>query len=311
MTAAKKLKAKAKGPTIRLVDVDQITSARRTSDNKIIWSDSEKAKIIDAGVGIIKADPTGKLSMVQALKRAMIAALPKDRHRPLKTMTRKSYEWFRVGVEKRLSPAPEPSPRAVVTAAELAPASPPPVSLDTLFTKVESALAGLGALTVEVRRLGERLVPVEASSACVKQLVFKVIEALDPSFIAATFPPEPPPEPPAEQPPRPAPKIPKVKVCVVGLRPGAQQDVRSMVNGRATLSFSMEETKAMKKGFGHFDAVVITRHASHEIHDKALLDLDSRHVVRLQNTSASKVAEQVERFADQFEKERRVPAVTR
>jgi hypothetical protein len=194
-----------------------------------------------------------------------------------------------------------------------------------LLGEVRQLADGLRSLEA---RLAERLQPLEDNTAVGHRLLRTVMEHLDPELLrsfeaseqdlgplspplpapAKAVEPDPPPLPAKAAPaPRAVPKLalgpPPCKVCVVGIRPAAEMQVRATIGGRAEISCILDESKALRHEFRQYDAVVITRHAAHALTTKVHSILSDDRIVRLRSTSADGVSQAINNLAYRYEQD--------
>lgn len=311
-------------------------------EDRIRWTPEEREAMIAAGVEVLRADPTGRLRVRQAMKRAMLKVIPAARHRRLANLSAESVAWFVGPVMARLSPAPAPSPAptpaphptAVVIPADdqglpagLNSHALMALALARMAAEREEDRRADAAILGEVRRLGQdlralearladRLQPLESNTAVGHRLLRTVLEHLDPDLLRAfdashqdlgpLAPPLPVPTPPPPSPdptpaaapttatgPRLAATPPPCKVCVIGLRPAAADQVRATVKARAELTVILDESKAMTHDFRQYHGVVITRHTGHAVTTRIHNQASQDRVIRLRSTSAEGVARSV------------------
>jgi hypothetical protein len=290
---AKKPSLNGTGPHARKAGVKKGVSAKQAAKKKIIWDFDDKAKLIEAGAAIMKADKTGKMKYIQALKRAQIQVMPEEKRRPLQCQTRKQLAWFRDGVLATLR-GPEPLARPEP--------NPDLQTLADVIGALKTIIPAFSVVAQEVHSVSERLKPLEADSRVARRLLFKMVEALDPAFLdslGVVEEPEPAPAPAIRAPTPNGPiavKAPsRFKAIVFGAHPTAQAEIRRQVQDFAVVTFVLED---MGKGgyrgsFTQFDAAFVTPRVTHETSDKAKEQLGPRRAIHVRGTGTKSIVEAI------------------
>lgn len=227
---------------------------------KVRWTDLEKARVIAAGREIRRGDPTrGDLS---TLRKAMREALPPDRHRPLKTLPRFQYQWFVDGLEPESEPIPESIPDPVP---EVVPA-PADVTIETLVGLNRDVLGAVRTVMADLRLASEAMLVIARHSAATRQILARVVAALDPGLLPD---PEPGPTPVAKTGTlvtmgsptyvEPAVRTRLPRIAIVAPNRSQVQKIREELRDIADLRIFETAQHALRQRFGNCQHVICTK----------------------------------------------------
>jgi hypothetical protein len=270
------------------------------------WNGREREAMVAAAYELRRGDPT--MGTKATLGKAMEALQP-DRRRNLATVSRAAMEWLEEGLRAYAPPGPAAAPAAA------------PVPDDTIEVEVESGtpagagaadpLEAMGAEDLGLLLVGRlatekaqqtatleglrraiadqegRIARIEASAASSRQLLLRVLRALDPALVGdqaeAAAPDAPAPAPAAGD--RPGPRQARApKVAVVGLRHHQCDAAREALGDAVRLEVFPESHHVRGRSWGGFDHVVLSRFGNHDVEISAIRQLGAGRVTFLRQT---------------------------
>lgn len=270
----------------------------------IRWTPEERAAVITSAIELRRRDY--RLSDLQLLKRAQ-AALPEERRRSFKAVSWVQERWFRPAVAEGLerTPAPAPAPKTPIHVTEAAPPSP---VTDASTATTADPLAHLDNERLVAILLARVVADREADADVTSELMqeFARIDARLDGVIDALHQLRtllghlPGPKPPATPEPevtvaehQKSPAAPrKPKVAIVGVLPAQAEAIRLSLGKMIDVRTFLNTGQASAVGFGHYDAVIFSRHAGHAEYNKARETLGTTKVSRVRHTSAASIAAQ-------------------
>lgn len=179
-----------------------------------------------------------------------------------------------------------------------------------LVANVEAITERLERVSHQLQSMGsllERLKPLEANAGLGHQLLRAVVQSLDPALLTA-FDAGPASLSPAARSALPAPPtnepypiMPKLKICLLGVKPAEEPRISKKVNGYATLESVWDSAKQKSHDYRPYDRVIATRFASHAAVHKAEDHVGKEKLIRVPNGGLESVASTVLNTCKKFE----------